>query len=973
MRRWIVGSIGALAVTAVVVVIYFVTQPTDVAKLRRARRFLAARDYSQAEALALDVAKGPGADPQAWMIAGQAAAGAGRWSESLQHYAEVNAGTVEQRASAAYGRGEACVQLARYSRAEQEFQAALQNDPKLDLARRRLADLLVFTGRKYRAAPLMEQLISTDVGTLEDLFHLGDLDHLVSRPASVFAAVSESDADPVLVMGAAFQALVDGRPEEARKLFERTLTALPNDVDALAGLGAALNSVAPDQLPAWRARLSKEAREDPGILVVLGHSAEHEQRPEVACRWYALVVTKRPTSRIAWHRLGISLSRLGRSTDAQMALERGQRLHQLGIWLNDLFGHRQELGLVRTVADEMVKLGRHAEATGWARHALTILPNQDWARQILIRVSPTAPSAGDVIAEELLSRLLRELPADTVAGVDHAKDPRPETAESSDGVSRRIRFRDVADSTRLEFVYRAARDQAPGSRIIETTGGGVGVLDYDGDGWPDLYFTQGSRTFPLPADNPDRDRLFLNQRGESWRDVSIAAGIHDAQFGQGVAVGDFNNDGFPDLYVANYGVNGLYQNQGDGTFEDVTPTNLGQQTAWTSSCVIADLNGDGWPDLFDVTYCRGSDVETKLCDNGGVPRSCSPRVFGAEQDRMWLNTGDGGWDPVEEGLDLPDGLGLGVLAFRPSPDVPLSLFIANDEVPNFWLVNNAAKQGGKPRWEDRALTGGLAVEADGQAQACMGVACDDANGDGLPDLFVTNFYQESNTLYLAANGNLFEDRTQAAGLRQPSWNMLGFGTQFIDADLDGWPDLLVANGHIDDLSSSGIPFEMPLQCFQNRDGVFRQLTVTEAGDCFARRALGRGMARLDWNRDGLEEAVIVNQESAAVLLTNVSESAGRPLVLQFRATVGARDAIGTIVRAHVGSRVLTRQLTAGDGFQASNERHLVIGVGDAETVDAVEIYWPDGSTQEIKSLAAGNQYLIVEDRPQPVRLPMPNR
>jgi hypothetical protein len=250
----------------------------------------------------------------------------------------------------------------------------------------------------------------------------------------------------------------------------------------------------------------------------------------------------------------------------------------------------------------------------------------------------------------------------------------------------------------------------------------------------------------------------------------------------------------------------------------------------------------------------------------------------------------------------------------------------------------------------------------------MGVACDDADGNGLPDLFVTNFYHEANTLYRSLQEDLFEDATRVAGLREPGWNMLGFGTQFIDADLDGWPDLLVANGHIDDFSASGEPFQMPVQCLRNDQGVFRELTADEAGSCFARPALGRGMARVDWNRDGREDAVIVNQHSPAALLTNDSRPACPPLVLQFRGTSGARDAIGTIVRVRSGDQTVTRQLTAGDGYQSSNQRQLVIGGCDATPVD-VDVSWPTGIVQQFQSLQTGRAHLLVEGRPAPLNLP----
>ncbi|HUQ69058.1 MAG TPA: FG-GAP-like repeat-containing protein [Planctomycetaceae bacterium] len=969
-RRWGVALLGLIATCAVVVAAMFLRRPDDAAQLNRARAALSRRDYAQAEALAVAVGQRPQSDPWAWMIAGEAAARTGRLSDSLGYYERITGGGADLRSAGAYGRGEICLQLGRLERAEREFRAALDADPQSLLAHRRLVDVCNLSGRRHLAVSSMQRLIQSPAIKLEDLLYLGDVDHALLQPDEVRAAIGDPQADPLLLLGLGYEALAENRGEEARKLFERVLQHRPADVDAEAGLGQALWLAAPEELPAWRSQLSTAVTDDAGVQSVLGQLAERENRPEDAVGHFARTVAGRPTSRIAWYRLGLCLSRLGRTADAERALERAQQLQQVGLWLDDLFEHRRQFDLVRRVAVQLATHGRIAEAAAWSQYALSSPPQATWARPLLAQLEQAPHSVVDVNREQALAELLRGL----TTARPSARDVGASQLVGRDLqsmvviVDSRIRFVDDASTAGLHFVYHSARDaDTPGARILETTGGGVGVLDYDADGWPDLYFTQGSRTLPSPEPNPDRDRLFRNRQGQAWDDVSAQVGIEDVGFGQGVAVGDFDNDGFADLYVANYGVNRLFQNQGDGTFRDVTPAAMRSQPVWTSSGVIVDVNADGWPDLFDVTYCRGDDVATRICEKQGQPRSCSPRAFAAETDRLWLNTGDGGWRLAADcGLELPDGLGLGVIAFRPSPDQPLGLFVANDETPNYWLVNTQRSTGSPPQWQDQALLGGLAVDADGKPQACMGVACDDANGDGLPDLFVTNFYQESNTLYSAVTPEFYEDRTRVAGLREPSWNMLGFGTQFLDADLDGWPDLLVANGHIDDLTASGQPFAMPLQGFRNRGGTFRELTPAEAGECFARPGLGRGMARLDWNRDGRDDAVIVNQDSPAVLLTNVSDSPGHALILRFQATRGARDAIGTIVRVRLGERRLTRQLTAGDGYQASNERQLVIGVGAADRIEGLEVFWPDGSRGEYGPIATGMPYLILQNRAEAI-------
>lgn len=965
--------LGVCASAGVAATLWRLLAPSPEERLAAARQALVERDFAQAETLALSVATRPGTDGWAWMVAAEAAARAGRPEDALAHYEQVRDGTSELRAAAAYGRGELCFQLGRQHEAAESLRLALQFDSRLVPAQRRLVDLYHRTGQTYRAAPWLQQLLLHSVVTLEDLFHAGDPDHAVSLPESVWEAVRDGTADPLEYLGAASEALALNRAAEARGLYERVLHILPGDLDALAGLGQSLLLSDTDELGTWQAALPDQADRDAAVASVLGQIADREGRHAYAVRYFARVVAERPTSRVAWHRLGQSLSRAGRKSDAERALARANTLQQLAVLLDDLFKHRTDIGLLGRVAAQLARMGRAIEAAGWSQYALSLDPQQTWARELLAQLQRDPRALIDEGRESDLSALLAQLAAEAGEGTVIAPPVRTGPAQSP-GVdvvgppsappaagAPRIRFVDTAPASGLDFVYRSARKpEGPGARIIETTGGGVAALDYDSDGWPDLYFTQGSRVFPPLPVYEDHDRLMRNCRGRLWTEVTGRACLADEGFGQGVAAGDFNDDGFTDLYVANYGINRLFQNQGDGTFLDVTPAAMLERPVWTSSCVIVDLNRDGAPDLFDATYCRGADVETRLCGQDGVVRSCSPRAFASEPDRMWLGTGNGDWRLAENcGLDLPDSYGLGVVAFRTAPEAPLGLFIANDEVPNHWLIDEDDSPGQSPRWSDHARLGGLAGDASGQSQACMGVACGDADNDGLPDLFVTNFYRESNTLYRALSLDLFEDQTQTARLRDPGWHMLGFGTQFLDADLDGWPDLIVANGHIDDLSASGEPFEMPPQFIRNLGGTFRELASTEAGECFARRALGRGLARLDWNGDGREDAVIVNQESPAALLTNESEPAGRPLVLRLRATQGARDAIGTIVKVRAGDRRLTRQVTAGDGYQASNERVLVIGVPDSGTVE-VEVFWAVGAPQSIGPLAPGTGYVVVQ-------------
>ena len=254
----------------------------------------------------------------------------------------------------------------------------------------------------------------------------------------------------------------------------------------------------------------------------------------------------------------------------------------------------------------------------------------------------------------------------------------------------------------------------------------------------------------------------------------------------------------------------------------------------------------------------------------------------------------------------------------------------------------------------------------------MGIAADDADGDGLTDLFVTNFYNEYNTLYRQLPGGIFSDVSHTARLKEPSLSKLGFGTQFIDGDLDGWPDLVVANGHVDDFRSHGIPFRMQAQFFANvGGGRFTELPARQLGDYFQQELLGRGLARIDWNRDGREDFVVSNINSPVCLVTNQTAETGHFLALQLRGVESNRDAIGAVVKLTVGGRTRTKQLTGGDGYQASNHRQLLFGLGDSMSVDELSVRWPSGREQSFQNVPADAEYLLVEGRTEVARIPKP--
>jgi len=524
----------------------------------------------------------------------------------------------------------------------------------------------------------------------------------------------------------------------------------------------------------------------------------------------------------------------------------------------------------------------------------------------------------------------------------------------------------------LDFTYYASRKSfEDGRRMFEMTGGGVGVLDYDRDGWPDLFLAQGS---DWPSDGTDRshsDRLKRNGRMQDahvpiFEDVTMRAGIEEHAFGQGVAIGDVDSDGFDDVYICNFGVNQLWINQGDGTFRDGSAMIASKSASWTVSAAIADLNGDGLAEIYDANYVEGDDVATRRCLTEGKPRACSPLNFRKAKGRLLAFDEKGIYRDVSHQVlspSLQEGNALGLAIFRLKDQRLPAIFVANDQVANLMLT--AEPDVSSPlgiRFVDNAMLTGLAYDGDGRAQACMGIAIRDVNCDGTLDLLVTNYYDETNTLYLQQSGGIFRDATRASGLVGPSVKMLGFGTQFIDAQCDGIADLIVLNGHVDDMSHMGAPFRMRAQYFVG-DGKakFVESRSPTNGAYFAEERLGRGLALIDFDRDGRQDFVATDLERPASLVRNESEF-GNYATIRLVGTTSHRDAIGAEVVATVAGRQMTHQLVAGCGYMVSNEKVIHIGLGEASKVERLYILWPSGIQQTYTDILANTHWLAIENQ-----------
>lgn len=930
--------------------------------LEDARLNLARGEFQRAEELACQAAAMSNPSPWALMVAAEAALKSDRFADALQYYQQVPRTTAEVCAAADFGEAEMLCHLGRISESESRLQQVLEKNPGHNQAHLRLAFLLNITGRRWQAQPHLLHLVQNRAASIEHLLLFGNVQRQIEDRALLESSVREFPDDPVPKLGLARLALSLNQNDEARAFLKDVLAARPAELEAVVRWGQLLLDDAHSQeFAQWSAGLAVDVERHPDTWMLRGQLAQRRDQPRIAIRCFWEALRRDPDHLAACHQLGRMLTILGDPARAAPFLERARLLQQLESVLDDLFHHRERLESMRGAALLTLQLGRLWEAASWSSIALSIDPNLPWGMELLREVSP---------------RLNRNLPQtspefDPARRVGFTGFPLPTHSAATSGVvfgipdtttvPAAIQFIDEAISRGISVTYENGADETtPGARIFETTGGGVGVIDYDRDGWPDLYFTQGGDP-GLSRQGTSIDRLFRN-RADRFDDVTLVTRLGDRDFSQGVSVGDFDNDGFPDLYVGNLGQNRLYKNQGDGTFVDITEAAGIAAAWWTTSCLIADLNGDSLPDLYDVNYATGDDLLTKICEKQGVTRSCSPRAFDAAPDAVWLNQGDGRFRDASRaaGVDVPNGLGLGIVALDLDGSGRLSLFVANDEVPNFLFVNGTSSPE-ELRFDEQAMVAGVAVDADGKSQACMGVATGDADRDGLLDLFVTNFYQESNTLYRQLSRGQFADVTRTVKLRDPGYAMLGFGTQFLDADCDGWDDLVVTNGHIDNLSAFGEPYQMPTQFFRNIGGQrFAEVPAAQLGPFFNQPHLGRGLARLDWNRDGRDDFAVSHLEEPVGLLTNQTEAPGHFLSVQLCGTRCSRDAIGTTVQITAAGQTIIKQLTAGDGYHASNERRLLFGLGSMTQIDELKVRWPGGAVQSWNRIAANTVATLIE-------------
>ncbi len=721
----------------------------------------------------------------------------------------------------------------------------------------------------------------------------------------------------------------------------------------------------------WLTLVDQATRQTADYWAALGTYLISQRRFEEATRALLEAADRDPTDMYSFGRLGQTLLTLGDDEASKRWLDRWDEINEL-VKANNRVSDTSPPDPDRI--DELIgwleKLNRPLEALLWKSIAdaarsgspETHAMNSERQREIVTNGIGFASKQERLCGTDLQAYPLPSL--DNLTG-SAVKLPQPSLQRVSSPTP--ATFENVASSVGLNHAYQvAAHPQSEGFAIYQTYGGGVASIDFDLDGRSDVYFAQGGSD-PPAFEGRVSNQLFRNLVDDrdvrfAMVDVTGRAGAADYRYSMGVTAGDWNQDGFPDLAVANLGDDSLLINNGDGTFKHVPIIAANDQNRVPASLAIADLNGDALPDMFELSYV---DDPTMIFlptrdEARRVLKSMSPMQYKPGPDRICLNDGRGGMSIQPFNTDDNDfrtGLGLVVTDFNQKPGN--EVFVGNDLYPDqLWVRDTATGT-----WSDVAPAIGCAFGIRGSKTASMGIGVGDVDNTGTIDIHITNYQNRNSSLFINL-GESFLERNVQYGLAEASRAVLGFGTQMLDYDNDGLLDLVVTNGHIEKALSIVDPFEQPAQLFCNLGGRFALTGVGDPSGYWARKHLGRGLARVDFDRDGKSDFVVTHLGEASAILINRTNTDNHWLQIQLVGVESERDAVGAKVAIGFDEMSRSSWVTAGDGYLARNEPVVGFGLGKARGPVRVTVSWPSGKVETIEGVAADQRVLIIEGQPE---------
>lgn len=855
--------------------------------------------------------------------------------------------------------------------AEELLTERLRHDQDDLFALRKRSELLLSQGRHDSASADLRRLLSEGQINLDELVFLCSRREFLEDRAGLHRAATVEPKYWPPITGLGSLAAFEGDLDEALKHLRQAVLLQPSSAQAWASMGLVYyrKGQLSSEFRTWRTEVLSRECDHPDVHFVMAwlasQEADYSKSVKRLCRALQLAPLHRPACQL----LSTILSQHSPASDhAEFLAERAATIHETEELAHAvLFGDRNSVTMSKLAAN-CEKLGDAQLALAWWQASDLFRGSLSIPRQPSVTQRRTDVQQNSVITANRLKSILSQGINDQFR-VDRRKNVATHNAStlSSADTPAVLQFQDIAGAVGITDPYHHGLENLEsGLWIYQGFGGGVGIIDLDGDDVPDFCFTQACR-WNSDSELPwhQQDLLYRNRQGR-FEQVNHLAFDSENSFGQGIAVGDVDRDGFPDIYVANIGANRLLLNNGDGTFRTMEmPIAEDGLPGWTTSCMLADLDGDGLDDLFNVQYVEGYEPFERICPSGseGLVRGCLPTLFDPAHDEFLRNQGDGRFrdETISSGLAEYAGRGLGVLAANLDGVAGLEVFVSNDMSPNHLLRIQNTEAG--IEFDEVANLVGLARNGEGQVEACMGIAAADFSGDGGIDLVVTNFFEETNTCYASQPGGFFLDQTRRMQLGAVSLKKLGFGTQPLDADLDADADLLIVNGHVDDFRHSEIPWKMSADLMQNaQNSGFQRCSQESLTEYGVEDTLARAVATVDWNRDGRLDAVVTHLDRHPALLENRTQTDNHFLSLCLTGTDSNRRGVGTHVTITTGNGTQRFQRMAGDGYYCSNDHHLLMGIGTSETVKTIEIRWPSGVLQRFVDVPANCRMHVIEGR-----------
>jgi tetratricopeptide (TPR) repeat protein len=899
-----------------------------------------------------------GQNSETLFVAARITAQRGKLPEAVKLLGQIPA-TDEKAGLPALGQAaEWLCQVGDLQGAETRLKQLLKSVPNAVAAHRLLVRIYNAQGRRWETRKHIYSLVRAGDFRQEELTMLIDLSEPFDDAEFRAAADKFNPADPFGKLSLARRFLYKNRFKDAEPLLQQANAELPTQVEPWVWLGHIFVSQERlTDLPTWLAKAPADFESHPQYWIVRGRWAELIDDQPGAARCYSEAIKRDPMLLPATQRLAAAVVGLGHTEQAELIRQRARLITDISTSAQEYLRNSAKPGAPLRIANFYRELGEPLLGIAWETIGRLNENSQQAIQNLGVELRRIAADQQPSPVDDIL----KSLPIDQWQ-LANASSPTLNEG-TSPKVDSSIRIRDVAAEMGIAASYdNGGNVNKPGLLIFQGNGGGVGAIDYDRDGWIDFFFSNAGGK-PAALDGHKPKSLYRSLQGKRFQDSTSGAFLGDRGYGQGIAVGDVDQDGFADLVAINFGVTRLFRNQGDGTFEEAELPQPPPDEVWCTSSAIVDIDGDTLPEIVLGAYISGTEVRTRECINPNTDaKNCQPNEFPPCPNLILANQGDGRWQRITGTLNdsISTGRSLGVCATNLDGKFGNDIFFSNDVSPNFLLMSSPSEIENRWSLTEQASRRGVAVDAGGRAQAYMGIACGDVDRNGLLDIAVTTFLNDTNTLYLQKSPGTWVDGTRRGRFNIDSLEFLGFGCQFLDVDDDGWLDFVVLNGHIDDFSQIGVPYRMVPQVFKNQNGAFYWTKDDLPGAYFQQPALGRSLAIVDFDQDHRLDLVATHLDRPAALLRNESPSPGNFIEFELVGVQCDREAIGAIVHADAEDEHWVSAITAGDGYLSSSQKLIHIGLGPKSRLDQVTIKWPSGTEQVFKNLEVNKRYFVVQ-------------